>query len=363
MNNINIIIICILHYLIINPLEKLSFLYNKNKNDNIYRPKYEIKGNKIFNNLGMPSGHSEIIVILCILLYIKYNFNIKFLVLLVLLIGLQRIISKKHSLFQVIVGYLFGLFYSFIYIKNENYIFLIIPIIFILFYIEFENNKYNIPKYIDNELLLLIKKKFDINIFIKITEIIIQLLKYILINNETCNLYYNWELLENDMDKLIDKIKNINNIDYIIGIKTGGAIITSYIAKKLNKPYLFVKIKKEDYSCNLNINNEIYKFFNNVLNKYIINVNYKDNIKCGICEKININITNKNILLLDETIASGDTIKCCIDYLKNDKKVNNIYIASIQSLIISIDNYNIISLYKTNKLINNVNLYPWGYFS
>ena len=237
---INIIIICVLHFLIINPLEKLSFLLYKNniKNINIYRPKQINYGNKLFNNLGMPSGHSEIIVILCILLYIKYNFDIKFLILLILLTGLERIISKNHTIFQVIIGYLFGIFYGMIYIKNPNYVYLIIPIIILLMFIQFENNKYNIPKYIDNELLEIIKSKYNINIFIKITEIIYMLFKYILLNNETYNIYYNWEILENDMDKLIDKIINsidINKIDYIVGIKSGGAIITSYIAKKLKK--------------------------------------------------------------------------------------------------------------------------------
>lgn len=358
---INIIIICILHFLIINPLEKLSFLfYNNNiKNNKIYRPKKISKGNVIFNNLGMSSGHSEIIIILCILLYIKYNFNSKFLIILILLIGLERIISKNHTLFQVIIGYIFGIFYGLLYIKNLYYVYLIIPIIILLMYIQFENNQYNIPKYIDDSLLILIKSKYNINFFIKIIEITFMLLKYILFNNETYILYYNWNILENDMDKLIDKIINtidIKTIDYIVGIKTGGAIITSYIAKKLNKPYYFIKIKKYNHNCDFNITDEIDKF-----DKY---VNNYDNItKCNICEKINIDITNKNILLLDELIVTGKTISCSIDYLKNDKQVNNIYIASIQSIYKILDNYDIISLYLLKDNKNNLNMYPWGYLN
>jgi hypothetical protein len=190
-NIINIIIICILHCFVINPLEKLSFLYNNN--NNIYRPQKINKGNIIFNNLGMPSSHSEIIVIICILLYIKYNFNIIFLILLVLLIGLQRIISKKHTLFQVIIGYLFGLFYGFLYIKNPYYIFIIIPILILLVLIEFENNHYNIPDYIDPELLPIIKNKIKCNICNTIKYCIDYLKKLINIikNKIALLLYYN----------------------------------------------------------------------------------------------------------------------------------------------------------------------------
>ena len=246
-----------------------------------------------------------------------------------------------------------------IYIKNPNYVYLIIPIIILLMFIQFENNKYNIPKYIDNELLEIIKSKYNINIFIKITEIIYMLFKYILLNNETYNIYYNWEILENDMDKLIDKIINsidINKIDYIVGIKSGGAIITSYIAKKLKKPYFFIKIKKYGHKCDFNIKDEIDK-----LDKYINNS--KNNTDCNICEKINIDISNKNILLIDEIIVTGGTINCCIDYLKNDKKVNNINIASFQSIDKNISNYNIISLFLLNDYKNNLNIYPWGYLN
>lgn len=355
---ISIIIICILHFFIINPLEKLSFLfYNNNiKNNKIYRPNKIKNGNLIFNNLGMPSGHSELIVILCIILYIKYNFDIKFLIILVLLIGLERIINKKHTLFQVLIGYTFGIFYGLLYIKNPYYVYFIIPIIILLMYIQFENNQYNIPKYIDHELIDIIKSKYNINFFIKIIEITFMLFKYLLFNNKTYILYYNWEILENDMDKLIDKIINsidIKTIDYIVGIKTGGAIITSYIAKKLNKPYYFIKIKKYNHDCDFNIKDEIDKF-----DKYINN--YDDITKCNICEKINIDITNKNILLIDEIIVTGKTIDCCIDYLKNNKKVNNIYIASIQSIDNKFNNYDVISLYLFK---NNLNMYPWGYLN
>ena len=104
----------------------------------------------------------------------------------------------------------------------------------------------------------------------------------------------------------------------MIGVKTGGAIITSYLASKLKIPYFFIKpenkaflTKKEDTSQ---------------LNKVLVFLNKTNSIDdFKMRETINIDIAEKNVLLVDELCMSGFTFQKCIDYLYKDKKAGKVY--------------------------------------
>lgn len=78
-----------------------------------------------------------------------------------------------------------------------------------------------------------------------------------------------------------------------------------------------------------------------------------------MCEKIHDNLTNKNIILIDESVKSGNTINAAIEYLLS-KNVNMIYLTTI---INDQNNQKIINNYKINSIIySSINLiWPWGY--
>ena len=77
-----------------------------------------------------------------------------------------------------------------------------------------------------------------------------------------------------------------------------------------------------------------------------------------MCEGINDNIKNKNIILIDELVLSGRTINKSIEYLLN-KEVKEIYPVSI----IAKNDVKLVNNYKLNSLIkdNYAIVWPWGY--
>ena len=64
---------------------------------------------------GMPSGHSETITIFATLLYLYKFIPLWLCILLIFIIGLQRILSSFHTVMQVLVGIFLGYMYSKIY--------------------------------------------------------------------------------------------------------------------------------------------------------------------------------------------------------------------------------------------------------
>lgn len=154
------------------------------------------------------------------------------------------------------------------------------------------------------------------------------------------------------MDILISKIKQSGtNFDAVVGIKSGGAILSKYIANKLELKCYYIKISDKDDGCNKNlitsgINYGIKKLTNSEK-------------EYTICEGVQDNIMGKNILLIDEQIASGNTMKNAIGYLYNTKNASfvlpcTIYLNSNQKLINSSE---ILYLIK-NK---DVYIWPWGF--
>ena len=108
-----VFIIVFTHLLIVNGLEKQTIGLIWKDNNNIYRPNRNECLLDSNDCLGMPSGHTELATFAA--LYVMYKYKNLFVyfagVLFVLLIGIQRIISKRHSILQIIVGILFACLY------------------------------------------------------------------------------------------------------------------------------------------------------------------------------------------------------------------------------------------------------------
>ena len=132
-----LIAILTIHNILINDLEKIFFA--QLRIPSFLRPSVNCK--YLINNwttecLGMPSGHAQLISILSYILY-KYNYiSIELASLAIIIICAQRVIFKKHTILQVCVGVLFGLFYGQIYTKSRlTFSAICIPILFVIFII------------------------------------------------------------------------------------------------------------------------------------------------------------------------------------------------------------------------------------
>lgn len=299
---------------------------------------------------GMPSGHAEGSSVLSFLLYF-YKFIPLWLCLTILVITcLQRIIANKHTLNQVIVGSLLGFIYASIY-KYFNlsiYVFLLIFtigfILTLLSVYKIDKEVYGpIPTWVDKDMMSSIKKKQDSPLYIKVGS----LYANAIIQNRT---FISWSQLEDYLDVIVERIRNSGkHYDAVVGIKTGGAIISDYISLKLGLPNYKIKLSREEYKCDKQSSNTI----GDMIKK---NLYYKQG-EFTICEGINDNLEGKNIILIDEIVSTGKTMEESYNYLKEQKHVNDIYPTCV-------------SFYKPqykgslniNYVLNGTILvWPWGY--
>jgi acid phosphatase family membrane protein YuiD len=228
--------------IILNILTKYVFHYYSENQEFIKRPN-AINGIIGWETLGMPSGHTETITVFCSILTAYYKLPLKMGIFSIITMMLQRVVTKMHTLRQVIYGLLTGLLYSCIYIKTglsyKTLIFIIGIIYTYLFLIEKNLSKRmkNIPHWVDKEILI----NKNRNIFQKMHKIFTGIL-YIH-TKQNGILYYSYEQLKNSLDIFINKLNtgkekiSSEQIDVVVGVKTSGAIIGKYIAKRLNKPY------------------------------------------------------------------------------------------------------------------------------
>ena len=328
-------IICILHFLLLNQLEKIYFSYNL-KNTN--RPLEKCK-NKNYNGCnGFPSGHAETITILCG--YLLYNkiISIPVSVFIIIVICLQRLITNMHTLTQVTYGFYFGLIYSYLYwITNYSLQSLFITLMFIIIFTLIVNNIITefmndpIPEWVDPIMYDKIKSKKNKGFYVEILSIYSSLL-----NREFC-VFKNWSEVEDMLDKAIVKIQEQGiDFDGVVGIKTGGAIISDYISKKLNIKNYKIKVSNKKKQSDNPILSFIHKY--SFENEYYVE------------EGVDESIDDKNIILIDECIYSGVTMDTAIDYLK--PKVKHIY-----PIVLNSKDIHTIDTIDNNYLL----IWPWGY--
>jgi hypoxanthine phosphoribosyltransferase len=347
-----IILFCIYHYFIHNGLEKLfSQTYFDYKN--VKRPIFTCSKDNNFNKLrciGMPSGHAETSSVLFFLLYFYKIIPLWFCLLFISIFSIQRITSHMHTVSQVIVGCTLGLLYALIY-KHFNLsvigflvVFFIGFILVLLSIFKIDQQVYGpVPEWVDKSMYESIKTKQNSPLYIKIGTLYINAL----IQNLT---FLKWNELETSLDKLIDKIKQSEiNYDAVVGIKTGGAIISDYISLKLGLPNYKIKLSREEYNCNKTSVNTLDDIFKK-------NLYYKQG-EFSVCEGINDNLEGKNIILIDEIVSTGKTMEESYYYLKDYKHVNVIYPAC---LAFNKSNYKG-SIPINNVLFGPILIFPWGY--
>lgn len=356
LKNIIILIIIILfsiyHYFIHNGLEKIFsqtyFDYN-----NVKRPLSNCSNQNTCPRLGcigMPSGHAETAAVFSFLLYFNKFISLWVCLLFVFLICIQRITSHMHTLTQVIVGSTLGFLYASIY-KYFNlslFSFLIVfSIGFILVLLSiFKIDKLvfgPIPNWVNKSMYDSIKKKQESPIYIKIYS----LYANSLVQNIT---FISWNELERCLDKIIERINNSEiKYDAVVGIKTGGAIISDYISLKLGLPNYKIKLSREEYNCNKQANHTI----DDMIKKNLL---YKQG-DFTICEGIDNNLEGKNIILVDELVSTGKTMEESYNYLKEQKYVNIVYPTCIAFFKLKYNG----SLYINNILNGTILVWPWGY--
>lgn len=346
-----IFFILIYHSFIQNKIEKQFFETLLGYNF-VKRPfescKYEI--NKSLHCLGFPSGHSETTTLICSLLYFNKMISLNLCIILIILISLHRIFFNFHTLLQVCVGIIFGFIYSQIYIftKLSIYSFFIVFFIGLLLSILIiykidQKLKQPTPVWVNKDMIPSIKKKLETPYYLKILSV------YANVYNNG-RLFVSWNELENYLDIIIEKIKTSGiNYDAVVGIKTGGAIISDYISQKLGITNYKIKLSRSEYNCHKKYTDTI----NDVIQKKLL----KNYGHYSICEEIEEDLTGKNIILIDEMVSSGTTMLESIKYLRNNKHVNIIYPTCISLST---------KTYKKNVFINTilkkiVIIWPWGY--
>jgi hypoxanthine phosphoribosyltransferase/membrane-associated phospholipid phosphatase len=345
-------IFSIYHFFIHNGLEKIFYKSYFDYND-IRRPSKFCDSKFNCDKLycaGMPSGHVEVSTIFSSLLYLNNIIPLWICLVIIFINKCHRLIFNKHTLLQVTVGLLFGLLYTFIYnfFKLSIFGFLIVAcigfIIALLSIYKIDQNVYGpIPSWVDKNMLSSIKKKQDSPFYIKVGSLYFNAVVQ-------SNTFVCWNKLENYLDIIIDKIqKSGKKYNAVVGIKTGGAIISDYISFKLGIPNYKIKLSKKEYNCDKKpidtIKDMIQKRISTNLEDY------------SICEGINENLEGKNIILIDELVSSGKTMEESYNYLKQIKYVNEIYPTCIAFYK---------SQYKSKLNINNVFdgtvlIWPWGY--
>jgi len=331
MNIIEPLFLGALHASVINPLEKIIYqLYFKTG----LRPSCtEYTG---FDCLGMPSGHAETATIVCLLLYKKRQISIETCTLIITLVCLQRIIFKRHTIEQVIIGISTGMIYFQLYIKLKPLYFCIVPILILLIV-----HKLNvlldekIPDWVDKSMYKSIEKKKNVPLLIKMSTVVGSLIY------RNVKLFMSWKEMEQYLDTIIQNLPKDIKFDAVVGLKTGGAIISDYISKKLNIKNYKIKLTNEDYNCNKKPENFINDFIKDTKGVYK---------KYTVCEGIEEDITGKNIICIDELLSSGNTMNEAIKYLSSANYIYDVVVCNIN------DNYK--GHYVTN---TNFLVYPWGY--
>lgn len=350
-----IIIIALLtlyHIILNNNLEKI-FLATHYDYNMIKRPNEKCMNDEkwsFVSCIGMPSGHTEAAAVFFILLYLYKFIPLWVCILFVVIFGSQRIISNMHTVRQVMMGATLGLFYALLYYELGPLVgFLLILFIGVMLtYLSVKEIDKRIgeplPNWVDKSMYESIEKKKNIHMSNRILSLYFTALFHY-------RIFISWNDLEGYLDKIVENIKNTGvKFDGVVGIKTGGAIISDYVSNKLGLPNYKVKLMRSELKCKKTESNTPL----DLLKK---NFSYKS-CTFSVCDGINENLKGKNLILIDEIVQSGKTMDETYRYLKEEKGANYIYPTTIL-------------LYKKGTYQGNLDIkyiliddffnWPWGY--
>jgi hypoxanthine phosphoribosyltransferase len=299
----------------------------------------------------MPSGHSEAAALVCGLLYSTGILSFPVAATLTILFGLQRIYANRHTPKQVLVGWSLGILYAILYsqfmMKKSRWVpvgiaFTIVVTLTLILAVRV-NAIVNspVPSWLDPDLKSIVKTKQNANLFNKYIYTLAPL-----INSSMCPVY-TWSKVESRMDTLLAAIEPP---DAIVGIKSGGAILASYAKSKMpTTPTYYVKAKKAI------LNGSDANLF---VEAYHRNVAKDMKYSFRMVEGITDSLEGKTVLLLDETVETGDTLAFVKEYLEKEKKVKRVAIGVLNMRKIS-------DMSRMNPYVasprENITVWPWGY--
>jgi len=254
--NIQIIIVITMisyyHFVLHNGLEKI-FCETYFDYDSVKRPlpKCRNAANGINTScIGMPSGHAETITIFATLLYINNFISLPICLTLILLFSAQRIVSNMHTFrqvgFGILLGALYVAIYSILHLSISSFLIVCgIGLLLAILTVYKLDQKINdpIPPWVDAAMIPSIHSKQKSPFYTKVCCIYINAV----IQNRT---FVSWSQLEKYLDTIVENFKKTGqNYDAVVGIKTGGAIISDYVSKKMGIPNYKVKLSRSEYNC------------------------------------------------------------------------------------------------------------------
>jgi len=142
------------------------------------------------------------------------------------------------------------------------------------------------------------------------------------------------------------------NIQAVVGIKTGGAIISKYIAERLTLPHQYIKVSANVFKCN----KKAHDTYQDLAEKVVLRKK-QDYI---ICEPIEANLQAQNVLVVDELVYSGVTLTTVRDYLLQEKGVKSVTLAAVTTFN-DADFYQRKGLDILTATENRYVVWPWGF--
>ncbi len=164
-----------------------------------------------------------------------------------------------------------------------------------------------------------------------------------------------------ELAKLVEKSGFSPEI--IIYLETGGILVGKVVSEYFNKKLIGIKVQRNLGSLKKNVG-----FLLKIMPKFLKTFLRQLEIKLGVHKKmsnrkltpINEKIENQKILIVDDAVDTGNSVLTLINYLKNEKEIEekNIKIASLNisdsNPIVSVD----FAIYK-NKIVS----FPWSHDS
>lgn len=342
-----IVVITIIHYAFTNGYEKAIIQQVLTNTEIVNRPREQCKSSAALQCQGMPSGHVECATIALFLLWSLVQLDIvKYVVALgIIVVALQRIIFKWHTLLQTMIGFVFGLLYASAYIYSPMlYYVWLFPIVYVIILVSvLERKMHNdpIPQWLSKDLYSIIWRKRDkVNFFSKM------LFVSTISLSQTYTLYLDWGNLEKLLDRIVKRFEE-EGIDIVIGIKSGGAIISDYIAHRLGVNNYYMKLATK---CDKSTTYSVQEF----IKKHVL----KKRFAFNVCEDVPIDITGKRVLLVDESIGSGQTIRESKSHLFR-KGAAEVFLATVE-------HWQKTSNFRPDELFvaapnDYFTVWPWGY--